>query len=115
MTGHTVAQALYELPDEEVTPENVSRLADETEVKIQGALAGRPLLAVPHVSTAGTTYPHMWSLSFATALTRLCSRLHVDFFHPVEVMQTKKFDCSHVLFSLCFRFWRMNPPPTITV
>lgn len=48
--GPAGAQALYELPDDDITPETVSKLADETECRIQGALAGRPLLAVPHVS-----------------------------------------------------------------
>ena len=48
--GRLGAQALYEMPDDDITPENVSKLADETERRIQGALAGRPLLAVPHVS-----------------------------------------------------------------
>ncbi len=42
-------QALYELPDERVTPEEVAALADEIEAKIQGGPAGRPLLAVPHI------------------------------------------------------------------
>mmetsp|Transcript_12072 Transcript_12072/g.36231 ORF Transcript_12072/g.36231 Transcript_12072/m.36231 type:complete len:656 (-) Transcript_12072:500-2467(-) len=57
-------KALYELPDEEVTPENVSRLADETEVKIQGALAGRPLLAVPHIlADESSAYYHGYVLA----------------------------------------------------
>ncbi len=42
-------QALYELPDEKVTPEEVMALADSIEADIQGGPAGRPLLAVPHI------------------------------------------------------------------
>ena len=42
-------QALYELPDEKVTPEEVMALADSVEADIQGGPAGRPLLAVPHI------------------------------------------------------------------
>lgn len=42
-------QALYELPDEKVTPEEVMALADSIEADIQGGPACRPLLAVPHI------------------------------------------------------------------
>lgn len=42
-------KALFELPDEEVTPERVLALADEIEHKIQGGLSPRPLLSVPHI------------------------------------------------------------------
>ena len=40
---------LYELPDAEVTPERIIALADEIEREIQGGLAARPLLSVPHI------------------------------------------------------------------
>ena len=40
---------LYELPEDEVTPEKVQQLADSVEREIQGGLAGRPLLSVPHI------------------------------------------------------------------
>lgn len=36
---------------EELTGENIARIADEIEVKIQGGLAGRPLLSVPHITS----------------------------------------------------------------
>ena len=44
-------KALYELPEEELTGENIARIADEIEMKIQGGLAGRPLLSVPHITS----------------------------------------------------------------
>ena len=34
-------KALYELPEERVTPDELKALADETERRIQGGLAGR--------------------------------------------------------------------------
>lgn len=37
--------------EEELTGENIARIADEIEVKIQGGLAGRPLLSVPHITS----------------------------------------------------------------
>eukprot|EP01063_Lacrimia_lanifica_P016002 TRINITY_DN22630_c0_g1_i1.p1 TRINITY_DN22630_c0_g1~~TRINITY_DN22630_c0_g1_i1.p1 ORF type:complete len:633 (+),score=226.34 TRINITY_DN22630_c0_g1_i1:33-1931(+) len=42
-------KALYELPEEEVTPENVLRLADEIDMKLFGGMCARPCLAVPHI------------------------------------------------------------------
>ena len=42
-------KSLYELPDEEVTPERVMQLADEVEKTIQGGFSPRPLLSVPHI------------------------------------------------------------------
>ena len=48
-------QALYELPDEKVTPEEVMALADSVEADIQGGPAGRPLLAVPHILADDTS------------------------------------------------------------
>lgn len=46
-------KALYELPEEQVTPEVVRQLADKVEKDIQGGLAGRcadqyPLISVKH-------------------------------------------------------------------
>ena len=40
---------LYELPESEVTPENILKLADEVEMTIQGMLSPRPLMSVPHI------------------------------------------------------------------
>jgi hypothetical protein len=42
-------KALYEMSDDDLTPENVLKVADEIEMKIQGGLAGRPLMSVPHI------------------------------------------------------------------
>ncbi len=42
-------KALYELPDEEVTPDRVASLADEVEAAIEGGPSPRPLLSVPHI------------------------------------------------------------------
>ena len=42
-------KALYELPDEQVTPEKIMSLADEIENSIQGGFSPRPLLSVPHI------------------------------------------------------------------
>jgi len=38
-------KALYEMPEEDLTAENIARVADEIEHKIQGGLAARPLLS----------------------------------------------------------------------
>lgn len=42
-------KALYEMDEKDLTPENVLKVADEVEMKIQGGLAGRPLMSVPHI------------------------------------------------------------------
>ena len=44
-------KALYELDEAELTAENIERIADEIEHKIQGGLAARPLLSVPHITS----------------------------------------------------------------
>ena len=44
-------KALYELEESELTAENIERIADEIEHKIQGGLAARPLLSVPHITS----------------------------------------------------------------
>mmetsp|Transcript_29217 Transcript_29217/g.72262 ORF Transcript_29217/g.72262 Transcript_29217/m.72262 type:complete len:624 (-) Transcript_29217:202-2073(-) len=44
-------KALYELPEDQLTGENIARIADEIEVKIQGGLGSRPLLSVPHITS----------------------------------------------------------------
>eukprot|EP01083_Nonionella_stella_P009163 26509_1 len=57
-------KALYELPDEKVTPDNVKALADEIELKIQGGLSARPLLSVPHlVSDEASCYYQGYTLA----------------------------------------------------
>lgn len=42
-------RALYELPDDQVTAENIQKLADDMEQKMQGGSSPRPLLCVPHI------------------------------------------------------------------
>lgn len=42
-------KALYEMPEDQLTPEAVQALADEIEAKVQGGLSPRPLLSVPHI------------------------------------------------------------------
>lgn len=42
-------KALYELSDDQVTAENIQKLADEMEQKMQGGFSPRPLLCVPHI------------------------------------------------------------------
>jgi len=42
-------KALYELPEDQLTSEAVTSLADKVEREIQGGLSGRPLLTVPHL------------------------------------------------------------------
>jgi len=57
-------RALYELPDEEVTAERILALADEVEVRVQGGLAPRPVLSVPHIlSDESSCYYHGYVLA----------------------------------------------------
>jgi len=57
-------KALYELPENEVTPERIASLADEIEVKIQGGFCPRPLLSVPHLlSDEASCYYHGYVLA----------------------------------------------------
>eukprot|EP00546_Thalassionema_frauenfeldii_P020522 CAMPEP_0178903644 /NCGR_PEP_ID=MMETSP0786-20121207/5267_1 /TAXON_ID=186022 /ORGANISM="Thalassionema frauenfeldii, Strain CCMP 1798" /LENGTH=629 /DNA_ID=CAMNT_0020575029 /DNA_START=38 /DNA_END=1927 /DNA_ORIENTATION=+ len=42
-------KALYELDDNDVTMENIQKLAKDIETKIQGGPSPRPLLSVPHI------------------------------------------------------------------
>ena len=44
-------KALYEMDESELTAENISKVADAIELKIQGGLATRPLLSVPHITS----------------------------------------------------------------
>ena len=57
-------KALYELPEEELTAENVQSLADSIELKIQGGYSGRPLISIPHlVSDEASCYYHGYTLA----------------------------------------------------
>lgn len=50
---------LYELAEGEVMAERILQLADEVECDIQGGLAGRPLMSVPHIlSDESAAYYH---------------------------------------------------------
>eukprot|EP01060_Flectonema_neradi_P000597 TRINITY_DN1036_c0_g2_i1.p1 TRINITY_DN1036_c0_g2~~TRINITY_DN1036_c0_g2_i1.p1 ORF type:complete len:446 (+),score=107.55 TRINITY_DN1036_c0_g2_i1:666-2003(+) len=42
-------KALYELPDEEVTADNIQRISNEIDLKMVGSEATRPALCVPHI------------------------------------------------------------------
>eukprot|EP01061_Rhynchopus_euleeides_P025160 TRINITY_DN405_c0_g1_i1.p1 TRINITY_DN405_c0_g1~~TRINITY_DN405_c0_g1_i1.p1 ORF type:complete len:660 (+),score=294.04 TRINITY_DN405_c0_g1_i1:115-1980(+) len=42
-------KALYELPEDQMTPEVVLKIADEVETKILGGLSARPVLSIPHI------------------------------------------------------------------
>ena len=42
-------KAVYELADEDITPENIMRLADEIDIKGYGGPCARPVLSVPHI------------------------------------------------------------------
>lgn len=57
-------KALYELPDDLITPDSVQALADRVEIEIQGGLSGRPLLSVPHlVSDEASCYYQGYTLA----------------------------------------------------
>ena len=57
-------KALYELPEAELTAARIASLADEVEHEIQGGLAGRPLLSVPHIiSDEASCYYHGYVLA----------------------------------------------------
>ena len=57
-------KALYELPEAEVTAENIQKLADAIETEIQGGFSARPLLSVPHpVSDEASCYYHGYTLA----------------------------------------------------
>lgn len=57
-------KALYELPEEEVTPDRVVSLADEVEAEVEGGAAPRPLLSVPHIlSDESSAYYHGYVLA----------------------------------------------------
>eukprot|EP00979_Chaetoceros_neogracilis_P004725 scaffold815_cov273-Chaetoceros_neogracile.AAC.31 len=57
-------KALYELPEDELTPGKVQALADEIEIQIQGGLSARPLLSVPHlVSDEASCYYQGYTLA----------------------------------------------------
>eukprot|EP01064_Diplonema_japonicum_P015122 TRINITY_DN22889_c0_g1_i1.p1 TRINITY_DN22889_c0_g1~~TRINITY_DN22889_c0_g1_i1.p1 ORF type:complete len:625 (+),score=186.29 TRINITY_DN22889_c0_g1_i1:50-1924(+) len=42
-------KALYELPEEEMTSENLQKIADEIDMKLFGGMTARPCLSVPHI------------------------------------------------------------------
>jgi oligoendopeptidase F len=57
-------KALYELPDDQVTPAGIQALADKVEHEVQGGLAARPMLSVPHIiSDEASCYYHGYVLA----------------------------------------------------
>jgi hypothetical protein len=57
-------KALYELADDQVTAEAIQALADRVEHAIQGGLAARPMLSVPHIiSDEASCYYHGYVLA----------------------------------------------------
>mmetsp|Transcript_25377 Transcript_25377/g.70623 ORF Transcript_25377/g.70623 Transcript_25377/m.70623 type:complete len:640 (+) Transcript_25377:65-1984(+) len=57
-------RALYELPESDLTPDRVLKLADEVEILIRGGLSSRPLLSVPHIlSDESSCYYHGYVLA----------------------------------------------------
>ena len=57
-------KALYELPEEEMTPERVMALSYEVEERIQGMRSARPLMSVPHIlSDESAAYYHGYVLA----------------------------------------------------
>lgn len=57
-------KALYELPEEEVTPDTIRRIADNVETRIQGGPSPRPLLSVPHlISDESSCYYQGYTLA----------------------------------------------------
>ncbi|GBF88826.1 oligoendopeptidase f [Raphidocelis subcapitata] len=57
-------KALYELPEDQVTPEALQALADDVERRVQGGLSPRPLLSVPHIlADESSAYYHGYVLA----------------------------------------------------
>lgn len=62
-------KALYELPAEMVTADEIQKLADKIEQEIQGGFSARPLLSVPHImSDEASCYYQGYTVRFV--LTR---------------------------------------------
>lgn len=57
-------KALYEMPEAELSVASIEALADRIENEIQGGLAQRPLLSVPHIiSDEASCYYHGYVLA----------------------------------------------------
>lgn len=57
-------RALYELAEDEMTPERILSLSHDIEVSIQGARSSRPLLSVPHIlADESAAYYHGYVLA----------------------------------------------------
>mmetsp|Transcript_38748 Transcript_38748/g.43422 ORF Transcript_38748/g.43422 Transcript_38748/m.43422 type:complete len:676 (+) Transcript_38748:59-2086(+) len=57
-------KALYEMPEQNLTPASIRALADQVEIEIQGGLSARPLLSVPHLlSDEASCYYHGYVLA----------------------------------------------------
>jgi hypothetical protein len=64
--------ALYQMADEDLTPERVLALARETEVRVLGVESPRPLLAIPHLlnQESAASYQGYLLASMAVSQTR---------------------------------------------
>jgi hypothetical protein len=57
-------KALYETPDDQLTPERVIAMGDEIEKSVQGGLSSRPVLSVPHIlADESSAYYHGYTLA----------------------------------------------------
>ncbi len=73
MTVPFAERGIYELPDDQMTPERILAVCREAEIKLQSLTAGvRPMLAVPHLlSNDSSAYYHGYVLaSMAVQQTR---------------------------------------------
>ena len=78
-------KALYELPEDEVTPAALLALADKIDLEISGGPAGRPIMSVPHIlADESSAYYHGYVLA------------------EMSVHQTREFFLKKVMTPLCF-------------
>jgi hypothetical protein len=86
-------KALYELPEDMVTPETIEALADDIELKIQGGFSPRPILSVPHiVSDEASCYYQGYTVRLFDSFIvySVLSRLHnvmILMFVPFEYLE----------------------------
>ena len=87
-------KALYELPDDKLTKDNVQKLADDIELQIQGGLSPRPLLSVPHlVSDEASCYYQGYTVSelkICLRVSRIVSHIYVYLLCPIISSSNKK-------------------------
>lgn len=57
-------KALYELQEDDVTPESILDLADKVDNEIMGGAPGRPIMSVPHIlADESSAYYHGYVLA----------------------------------------------------